>query len=115
MGRRAGDIIGRFGGEEFSILLPETDLDAAQSIASQINDAVRELSIPHAMSPAGIVTVSIGGTVLTDHQQMAWGARSLIEAADKHLYTAKQEGRDQARVGPFTSPEGELENNHLGL
>ena len=110
LSRRAGDIIGRFGGEEFSILLPETDMDAAQRIADQIITAVRELAIPHAMSPAGVVTVSIGGTVLTDHQQMAWGARSLIEAADKHLYAAKEQGRDQALVEPFASPESDLEN-----
>jgi len=110
LGRRAGDIIGRFGGEEFSILLPETDLQAARRIATQINDAVRELAIPHAMSPAGVITVSIGGTVVTDHQQMAWGSRSLIEAADKHLYSAKEQGRDQACVQSFTAPEGELEN-----
>lgn len=109
LSRRAGDIIGRFGGEEFSILLPETDQHAAQAIANQITGAVRDLAIPHAMSPAGIVTVSVGGTVLTDHQQMAWGARSLIEAADGQLYAAKGSGRDQACVRTFTVPKDEQE------
>lgn len=110
LGRRAGDIVGRFGGEEFSILLPETDLDAARTLSQTIVDSVRDLAIPHAMSPAGLVSVSIGGTVINDHRQMAWGARSLIEAADRHLYAAKGQGRDRAIIESFETPDGELEH-----
>lgn len=105
---RAGDIVGRFGGEEFAVLLPETDLDAANGLAQQILDQIRALNIAHDMAPTRRVSVSLGGTVINDHEQMSWGAGALVQAADRLLYQAKDEGRDCFRLQAFEAITEEL-------
>jgi diguanylate cyclase (GGDEF)-like protein len=94
---RAGDLLARFGGEEFCLILPNTDVDAALKVGGRICQAVRARKLPHVGNPNGIVTVSVGCAAMVP----AFGlhAVNLIEAADAALYKAKRNGRNQACNG----------------
>ncbi|OOG46893.1 sensor domain-containing diguanylate cyclase [Rhodanobacter sp. C01] len=90
---RARDFLARFGGEEFVLVLPETDESAATKIAERCRELIAKERIPHARS--GIIpllTVSVGvGTMIPGHGDEPL---SFIEAVDKRLYQAKQRGRN---------------------
>jgi diguanylate cyclase (GGDEF)-like protein len=92
--KRAEDTVSRFGGEEFVVLLPGMDMAHAANLAEQCRVAVAGLAMPHAQSTADrMVTISLGvGSVLPD---AGIDARSLLASADKHLYQAKKQGRNQ--------------------
>ncbi|UXH79821.1 diguanylate cyclase domain-containing protein [Roseateles amylovorans] len=93
---RPGDQVGRLGGEEFSLLLPETDLAGAIDVAESALRAVRTLALPHAASPsADHVTVSIGAASLPAPGAALHAASLLMNLADKALYQAKSNGRDR--------------------
>ena len=92
--KRAIDLIGRYGGEEFMLLLPETNETQAIQLTKQCCNAVKQLEIPHKHSEVGnIVTVSAGVSTIIPlkYDQPS----KLIEAADKLLYQAKQKGRNR--------------------
>ena len=92
---RPADIAGRYGGEEFAIIMPSTDLDGAGAVAERICEAVRELAIPHTASDvAPNVTLSIG--VATMVPQKVKTADALVAAADAALYRAKHAGRNRS-------------------
>ncbi len=84
---RTPDVIARFGGEEFIILLPQTDLDKAKIITSRLRDSIKSDSI---LMKYGL-TVSGG---LTEYKQ-GDTEKSLKERVDRALYKAKQTGRDK--------------------
>lgn len=96
---RATDLIGRYGGEEFLVVLPETELAGARRTAEKLRRAVAEIELPHAgLGPvrttisAGLASLGeVGG--LTPHS-----AEALIAAADAALYRAKAAGRNRAEV-----------------
>lgn len=96
---RPSDIVGRFGGEEFVVLLVETDLAAAERAAERIRRAVAEMHLTttgrHA-APVVITdrTTSIGVAVYPDHGETL---EELLHAADTAVYEAKERGRDQVR------------------
>ena len=95
--KRPGDFVARFGGEEFVVLLPGTDLAGALSMAGLIRANVRAAAIEHASSPVSdLVTVSIGiaGVVPT----MDLEPESLLAASDMALYQAKSNGRNRVEV-----------------
>lgn len=92
---RRGDLAARFGGEEFIILLPNTSLLGALTIAEKIRSAAAQLDLPHAHSPWGKVTCSLG--VATQIGQAETSPLSLLSLADKALYIAKAEGRNCVR------------------
>lgn len=94
--RRSGDIAARFGGEEFAVVLPDTDGDTAITIAEKIRTSIRDLGMVHEGSEYGIVTASVGATVLISASRVANPAE-LVARADLALYQAKDAGRD--RVG----------------
>ncbi|WP_245575059.1 GGDEF domain-containing protein [Chitinilyticum litopenaei] len=91
---RPRDIVARFGGEEFVILLPEADEAAALQVAEHCQRLIAGLGIAHE-KPGGkpALTVSIGLGSVTPLQGMS--ARAFIEAVDRLLYRAKQQGRDR--------------------
>jgi diguanylate cyclase (GGDEF)-like protein len=91
---RPSDIVGRYGGEEFAVLLPDTNAQVALSVAQRMLVQVRALSLKHAGSPGGIVTVSLGVASMVPHSD-EMVPHDLVEAADRALYKAKQEGRNR--------------------
>jgi diguanylate cyclase (GGDEF)-like protein/PAS domain S-box-containing protein len=95
---RPRDFLARYGGEEFVLVLPETDQRGGEHVAERCREALLAEKIPHEKSPvASTVTVSIGvGTIVPDP---ADDMVRFIEEVDKHLYRAKQSGRDALFVG----------------
>jgi diguanylate cyclase (GGDEF)-like protein/PAS domain S-box-containing protein len=94
--QRTVDLAARYGGEEFAMLLPNTDAAGCARIGERLRHALREAGIPHAQNlPSGLVTASLGGAVCQPGAERSAGPASLIEAADRALYAAKDGGRDQ--------------------
>ncbi|MBH9554232.1 diguanylate cyclase [Inhella gelatinilytica] len=92
---RATDLVARFGGEEFAILVPDADTTAAAQIATVCHHSIRALGLDHAPSPtAESVTVSIGHATCVAHALE--GPEALIRAADQALYQAKRTGRNRS-------------------
>jgi len=93
--RRPADVVARFGGEEFVLLLPNTDATGCQQIGEAIRQSLAQLGIVHALNfPSKQLTVSIGGTTTSCGGAQA-SCLSLVEAADCALYSAKKDGRDR--------------------
>jgi len=95
--RRGSDMAARIGGDEFVVLMPMTESEGAEVVAAKLIEAVRALAMPHARSPHGVVTVSIG--VASWPAEMVLDAEALIEKADRALYQAKNDGRNCYAVG----------------
>lgn len=87
----------RFGGEEFAVLLVGVGLVEAARVAAVIQGSVEALRWPHSGGERGVVTVSLGVAEAVP-SQAPMPPEQLIEAADRALYSAKQEGRAQLRV-----------------
>jgi diguanylate cyclase (GGDEF)-like protein len=102
-GLRSTDWLGRYGGEEFLVVLPETDIAGAVSVAEKIRALVQKTSVPMDDGTLARVTISIGLASLRDDQprQERLSARDLIAAADRSLYEAKNGGRN--RVYPLVA------------
>jgi diguanylate cyclase (GGDEF)-like protein len=83
---------GRYGGEEFCLLLPNTDAKRALEIGEMVRAAVLDLAMPHCTSTYQTVTVSIGVACTRPNDSQRPG--DLIEAADAALYAAKHRGRN---------------------
>lgn len=93
--KRSTDLTFRYGGEEFAVLLPETQIDGALVVAEGILDTIRGLQIPHAYSPvASIITISLGAASMIPRPNM--DPSSLVAAADLALFEAKTRGRNRA-------------------
>ena len=91
---RPGDVVVRYGGEEFACLLPETDLNGAMRVARHLEQVVRDLQIVHEDSEvASTVTVSLGVAVKTANSPATY--EELLTIADEQLYKAKTAGRAQ--------------------
>lgn len=99
---RAEDIVCRFGGEEFVVILPMADLKATRARAERIRSKLRELLVMHQGRPLGTITASIGVASLPDH---GTSPKLLIEKADAALYCAKNQGRDRVVVADSAPPE----------
>jgi diguanylate cyclase (GGDEF)-like protein len=95
-GVRDGDIVCRYGGEEFVVVLPGTALAQAVAVGERARVAVANLKLPHAGSDHGTVTISIG--VASAARPLTITANALVETADGALYEAKQQGRDQVQA-----------------
>ena len=94
---RSTDILGRYGGEEFIVLLPETDAKGAMRVAQSIGEALETLELRHDVSPTSqFVTASIGGA--TCLRTTGHDLEELIKNADRALYKAKRAGRNRSWV-----------------
>ncbi|TWC41613.1 PAS domain S-box-containing protein/diguanylate cyclase (GGDEF)-like protein [Pseudomonas sp. SJZ079] len=94
--QREGDVACRYGGEEFAIILANTDLDGGGHVAEQVHQQLADLQIAHSASPLGRLTLSIGLACATPNLQEQ--PHSLIAHSDKALYQAKREGRNRTCV-----------------
>ncbi len=101
-GLRPDDSVSRYGGEEFLVILPDTDAEGAQAVAERLRERVMELEIMHETNPiGGVLTISLG--VMTwdsplsvcSIQSTADIAAELISSSDAALYRAKQQGRNR--------------------
>jgi len=106
---RKVDVASRYGGEEFSILLPQTSLEEAGVLADRIRRKMMTTKFPHGDSqPGGMVTASIG---LSSFSPALNSAEAIVRAADRALYHAKRHGKNRAYAyqgiqgtGPSGSP-----------
>ena len=95
--KRPEDLVARFGGEEFTLLLPHTSAQGALTVVERIRDAVFELGLDHIGNSWDRVTVSIGYTALTPVAG-GFGPSRLIQLADAALYQAKSRGRNRIEM-----------------
>ncbi|MDH0748787.1 sensor domain-containing diguanylate cyclase [Pseudomonas sp. GD03842] len=92
--KRPADLAVRYGGEEFTVLLPGTDATGAGQVAEDMIQRVRALNIDHADHPLGIVTASAGVAAVTPAKEPT-NAAGMIKSADAFLYMAKHSGRNR--------------------
>jgi len=91
---RKTDFVGRYGGEEFAVILPNTPVDMSLKLCEKLRQNIEELGIPHPASDvSGFVTVSIGAAHVMP--TMEGSPAQLIVEADKALYEAKRQGRNR--------------------
>jgi diguanylate cyclase (GGDEF)-like protein len=86
------DVLGRFGGEEFTVTLPETTIETAMEAAERLRQALAETRVPLDDGQEITFTVSIGAASLHDPDEKL---ADLLNRADQALYQAKQGGRNQ--------------------
>jgi diguanylate cyclase (GGDEF)-like protein len=88
------DVAARLGGEEFAVLLPETGLDGASTVADRLRRSLAELQIPLGVGEKVTVTASFGVAELGDSQSVD----GLLRAADSALYRAKEHGKNRVEL-----------------
>ncbi len=90
---RAADVASRYGGEEFSVLLPQTSINEAAVIAERMRERVASAEYPHGnRQPLGHVTISIGVSTVSENLNTV---ERVIAAADRALYNAKSQGKNR--------------------
>ncbi len=99
-GVRAADLAARIGGEEFAIFLADGTSEGAERAAEIVRARIEQLALPHIDSPLGVVTASVGFTVVRASRLDS--VETLLNSADKALYRAKSGGRNQVCGPPGT-------------
>ncbi|MGF1687106.1 sensor domain-containing diguanylate cyclase [Photobacterium japonica] len=102
-------IVSRYGGEEFTCLMPSLSVSDANALCQRIIKTIAALNIPHCQSELGIVTVSVG--VCSRIPQSGDEAVCLLHGADKALYQAKKAGRNQLYRYKYVLQSAECELN----
>ena len=101
---RPEDALGRYGGEEFIVILPDTDRHGAEQLASTICHNIEALQIEHKRSStSAVVSISVGGA--TCNNTMDSSLEELIKLADQALYKSKQTGRNRVTVEDMRAPK----------
>ncbi|NJP06726.1 MAG: PAS domain S-box protein [Chloroflexaceae bacterium] len=109
---RTEDIACRYGGEEFTLVLPGATLDDTYQRAEQMRMGIKRLHVHHQGKPLETITVSLGIATFPLH---GMSEDTLIQTADKALYRAKAEGRDRVKVAdvmPFRPNAGRVNGEH---
>ncbi|SFB81792.1 diguanylate cyclase [Pseudoalteromonas denitrificans] len=100
---RADDLVGRIGGEEFIVVVNQTQNQSLLTLAQRIHDKISAINIPHAKSKASKkLTVSIGIAISQAHADNNY--HMLLEYADKALYFAKSNGRNTSEFAQLPAP-----------
>jgi diguanylate cyclase (GGDEF)-like protein/PAS domain S-box-containing protein len=92
---RGEDIACRYGGEEFTLILPEGNADVVQQRANALREAIKHLDVQHRNLPIGRVTASMGVALFPEHGRTG---QALLQAADAALYRSKDLGRDRVTL-----------------
>jgi diguanylate cyclase (GGDEF)-like protein len=101
---RETDIVGRYGGEEFALILLHADMIQMAEVGERIRRTIEEAPFPKEdLQPTGKITVSIGGSCLSDGMMTV---EDLIRSADEALYRAKRNGRNQIAIEGMVSERG---------
>ncbi len=95
--RRPGDLVARWGGEEFVVVMMDTDMEAAAAAAERIRDAVARMGLAHQGSRCS-THVTLSGGCMTMRPQAHGEWTQLVQMADEALYRAKAAGRDRIVV-----------------
>jgi diguanylate cyclase (GGDEF)-like protein len=96
--RRSTDVACRYGGEEFCLILPETDKKGALALAQEICQRARQ---QHIFIHENVIHLTVSCGVTTYQQEQGVTPEIMFDRADKALYKAKQAGRDQVQVIPI--------------
>jgi diguanylate cyclase (GGDEF)-like protein len=99
---RGGDMACRYGGEEFSLILPEVSLENVRLRAEQLRDGIKQLNVQHDGKLLGAISLSVGIAMFPEHGATS---RQVLNAADAALYQAKGGGRDRVIIAPFDEAE----------
>jgi diguanylate cyclase (GGDEF)-like protein/PAS domain S-box-containing protein len=102
---RPGDLVARFGGDEFVVILPNTKSAGAMQVGNEICEALRGRRLTHTGSLPGIITITIGCATLVP--EFGKHPSELIAMADHALYEAKRNGRNQVCLGKAIERRGE--------
>jgi diguanylate cyclase (GGDEF)-like protein len=94
---RPNDVAMRYGGEEFAVVLYDTNAVGVQIVAERIRATIEALAIPHTGNPVGCVTISLGVATCVPHDRDS-GTAALVKAADYALYAAKACGRNRVQA-----------------
>jgi len=92
---RGEDIACRYGGEEFTLILPEGNAEVIQQRAEALREAIKRLDVVHRGQPLGRITASLGIAIFPEHGRTAEG---LLQAADSALYQSKDAGGDTVTI-----------------
>jgi diguanylate cyclase (GGDEF)-like protein/PAS domain S-box-containing protein len=99
---RREDVACRYGGDEFTLILPEASLETACQRAEELRQGISQLQVVHNDQPLGPITASFGVATFPDHGATG---EELVRAADAALYDAKQGGRNQLGIAlPASQP-----------
>jgi diguanylate cyclase (GGDEF)-like protein len=102
---RTIDMVCRYGGEEFAIILPQTELEAASLIAERLRTSIAEFPFPTGEESPLMVTASLGVACWRGSGCLSKQGTELVQAADRALYVAKDTGRNRTCMAP--EPQGE--------
>ncbi|PVZ70387.1 transporter substrate-binding domain-containing diguanylate cyclase [Pelagibaculum spongiae] len=105
---RAGDLVCRYGGEEFVCLLPDTDQKGVECVANRLVNLIFNKQIKHPSSEFGVVTISVGGSIVDGNPG---NGSALLQLADQQLYEVKRNGRNGVRVAamkPCEEPQASV-------
>lgn len=115
---RQTDILGRYGGEEFVVILPEIDLDRARQVSDRFR---RFIELKPFETSAGPISINISIGVTCQNGQQNLSLDTLLDLADQAMAAEKTGGRnqvsdvpDESHISPTNSGEGEISENHSG-
>ncbi len=102
---RAADLVTRYGGEEFAVILPNTTLEGASAVSNRLVKAVEHQELPHQTAPRTMVTISCG--VASVLPRVDYLPSDLVFTADQALYQAKAKGRNRYQAIHVMPPTAE--------